>query len=112
MKVLTIYKTSEDYCPFIKWIETLKDKVVIARIMARLTRVELGSFGDVKSVGNGVMELRFNFGSGYRIYYGCDTARVVLLLTGGDKGTQKKDVKLAHQYWNDYLKRMRNEQTK
>jgi putative addiction module killer protein len=61
---------------------------IVARINARLSRVEQGNFGDSKSVGIGVIELRLFLGSGYRVYYGLDGAKLVLLLTGGDKSTQ------------------------
>ncbi len=58
------------------------------------------------------MELRLAFGSGYRIYYGLDGEKLVVLLTGGDKSTQDKDIKTAHVFWNDYLRRTRDEQDK
>ncbi len=74
-----------------------------------MNRVELGNFGDAKPVGSGVMELRLSFGSSYRIYYGIDGDELVVLLTGGDKSTQDLDIKLAHTYWSDYLRRNQNE---
>ena len=78
---------------------SLKDKTIVARIYARLTRIEVGNFGDYKSVGNGVMELRFTFGAGIRIYFGHEGDKIVVLLTGGDKSSQEKDIQLAHEYW-------------
>ena len=72
--------------------------------MARLDRVQLGNFGDHKTVGGGVSELRFFFGSGYRVYYGIDQGKLVLLLIGGDKKSQNKDITRAQKYWNLYLK--------
>ena len=73
-----------------------------ARVFARLDRVETGNLGDCKSVGDGVFELRLSFGAGYRIYFGEIGATVVLLLYGGDKSSQKKDVAKAKEYWNIY----------
>ncbi|MEY2701937.1 MAG: hypothetical protein RLY43_570, partial [Bacteroidota bacterium] len=63
-----------------------------------------GLFGDTKSVGNGVNELRLDFGRGYRIYYSCTSEAIVLLLVGGDKSTQEKDIYIAKQYLADYKK--------
>lgn len=108
VKVIAIYETEDGKRPFKLWLDSLRDKIMVARINARLSRVELGNFGDAKSVGNGVMELRLIFGSGYRIYYGIDGKKLVVLLTGGDKSTQNKDIKTAHDYWSDYLRRTQN----
>lgn len=62
----------------------------------------MGNLGDHHSVGEGVSELRFSFGPGYRIYYGIEDKKIILLLCGGDKSTQKRDIKKAIQYWKDY----------
>ena len=86
-------------------IESLKDKSVRYRIKERLDRVAIGNIGDHEPVGNGVMELRLHFGSGYRIYYGEDGEEIILLLCGGDKSSQAKDIKKAHLFWRDYLER-------
>jgi putative addiction module killer protein len=109
VKTIAIYETGDGQRPFKKWLDSLRDKATIARINARLARVEFGNFGDAKPVGNGVVELRLVFGSGYRIYYGLDGDKLVVLLTGGDKSTQEKDIKLAHDYWSDYLRRNKND---
>lgn len=109
MKTIAIYETEVGKRPFKLWLDSLRDKVTVARINARLSRIEHGNFGDSKSVGNGVMELRLVFGTGYRIYYGLDGEKLVVLLSGGDKSTQEKDIQLAHEYWNDYLRRSQNE---
>jgi putative addiction module killer protein len=108
VKTIAIYETEDGKRPFKQWLDSLRDKVAVARINARLSRVELGNFGDAKPVGNGVMELRLVFGSGFRIYYGLDGEKLVVLLTGGDKSTQDKDIKTAHDYWSDYLRRTHN----
>ena len=109
VETIAIYETEDGQRPFKKWLDSLRDKVTVARVNARISRAEFGNFGDVKSVGNGVMELRLVFGSGYRIYYGLDGEKLVVLLTGGDKSTQDKDIKLAQNYWSDYLRRAQNE---
>jgi putative addiction module killer protein len=72
----------------------------MAAVRARLNRVRLGSY---KSVGGGVEELRIDFGPGYRIYYGRDGVSVVLLLCGGSKRTQERDILTAQKYWREYL---------
>ena len=71
----------------------------------RLDRVSLGNFGDCRSVGEGVQELRIDYGPGYRVYFGQLGSTIVLLLCGGDKSTQAKDINLAHYYWSEYRKR-------
>ena len=97
------YETSSGSVPFDEWFNDL-DEAIQARVDARLDRVVLGNFGDYKSVGNGVFELRLNFGPGYRIYYALDGLEIVLLLVGGDKKTQVKDIKIAQGCWKAYLK--------
>jgi putative addiction module killer protein len=104
-KEIDIYVTSDGKQPFIEWLESLKDKAIRSRIKERLDRVALGNLGDHKSVGKGIAELRLQFGSGYRIYFGEDKGSIILLLCGGDKATQSKDIKKAQKYWEDYLMR-------
>jgi putative addiction module killer protein len=73
------------------------------RILDRLFRIESGNYGDYKSLKEGVLELRLKFGPGYRIYFGEDGDTVVVLLNGGDKGRQTKDIETAKAYWKEYL---------
>jgi putative addiction module killer protein len=80
---------------FSKWFEKVKDKSVKIKLLARLARVENGNFGDHKNISQNLFELRFYFGPGYRIYYTIQNDVVVLLLAGGDKSSQKKDIKKA-----------------
>ncbi len=89
--------------PFRRWLERLKDRKAAAIIDSRLTRVRMGNLGKSKSVGQGVKELKIDFGPGYRVYFGEDSGRLVVLLIGGDKKTQVEDIKLAQEYWADYL---------
>jgi putative addiction module killer protein len=82
-------------------MESLTDQKAFAKINIRIKRVEQGNFGDHGSVGNGVSELREHYGPGYRIYYGID-GDTVILLTGGIKATQAKDIARAKVLWMDY----------
>lgn len=77
------------------WFTTLPDKLVKARIQARIDRLQDGNPGDVASVGEGVSELRLHFGSGWRIYYTERNGQIIILLAGGNKKTQASDIKLA-----------------
>ncbi|MGR4869995.1 type II toxin-antitoxin system RelE/ParE family toxin [Variovorax sp. LARHSF232] len=82
--------------PFGTWLDALGDKVARARISARLKRVEQsGHFGDVEPVGEGVFEMRIDHGPGYRLYYYREGATVVFMILGGDKSTQRRDIKRA-----------------
>jgi putative addiction module killer protein len=80
---------------FDRWLKRLKDKASVARILSRIYRMEGGNFGDVKSVGENLFEARLFFGPGYRLYYTFQGPRLVLLLCGGDKSTQAKDIAKA-----------------
>lgn len=89
--------------PFIEWLDSFKkDLKTKNRIQSRLAHIIKGNLGDHHGVGHGVSELRLSFGSGYRIYYGIDGNKIIVLLCGGDKGTQKNDIKKAIKYWQDY----------
>jgi len=96
------YITEDGRSLFAEWLRGLKDRRARARILVRLNRVRLGNLGDSKSVGDGVFELRMTFGPGYRIYFGREGDTVVILLCGGDKSTQSKDIAQAKDYWADY----------
>lgn len=89
--------------PFSDWLASLKDARSVGIVRARLNRIRLGNFGDCKSLGGGVEELRIDFGPGYRVYYGREESLVVVLLCGGDKKTQARDILRARQYWKEYL---------
>jgi len=102
---IEIYSEVNGKEPFTAWIEALKDKAARAAIRVRLDRVEDGNFGDHRSVGDGVLELRIALGPGYRVYYGQDGKVIVLLLCAGDKAGQEKDIKKAKRFWRDYLNR-------
>jgi putative addiction module killer protein len=82
---------------FRNWLAALRDKRAAAIIRRRITRLELGNFGDTKSIGDGVGELRVDFGPGYRLYFTRREQELVILLCGGDKGTQARDMARAKQ---------------
>lgn len=77
------------------WFASLQDKTAVGRIQARIDRAEQGNFGDCEPVGEGVSEMRIHYGPGYRVYFVQQGVEVVILLCGGDKSTQKKDIKAA-----------------
>ena len=96
----------EDGCePFTEWLDSLKDKAAQARIRIRLRQVQSGNIGDSKPVGEGVIELRIHVGPGYRAYCGQHGKAVVLLLCGGDKGSQAADIKRAKALWSEWKRR-------
>lgn len=101
---LRVYETPSGKAPFDDWLDGLRDTKGQSRIQVRLDRLEQGNLGDCKPVGEGVLELRINYGPGYRVYIAEDGPVVVLLLIGGDKGTQTKDIKTAKSYWKNYRK--------
>jgi putative addiction module killer protein len=80
---------------FSAWLHRLRDANAVARIVARIRRMEQGNPGDTKSVGHGIMEMRITYGPGYRIYYLHRGAQIVILLCGGDKRTQRQDIEQA-----------------
>lgn len=102
---VVLYVTDDDNCPFELWLEALRDRQARVRIKKRLDRVSLGNLGDFKPVGEGVLELRIDYGPGYRVYFAQAGTTIVLLLCGGDKSTQAQDIPRAQQYWTDFQAR-------
>lgn len=90
---------------FGEWLEGLADIMARAAVLKRIDRVEEGNLGDHRSVGQGVWELRIHYGPGYRVYYGEDGGKIILLLCGGAKRSQKKDIRSAHKLWSDYRRK-------
>ena len=105
-KELREYQTEMGRNPFREWLHSLRDAEARARIRVRLNRVRLGNLGDCKPVGEGVMEFRLDFGPGYRVYFGQAGDVLVILLCGGDKRTQTRDIATAKQYWQSYKRRI------
>jgi putative addiction module killer protein len=104
LREVVYYKNREGKVPFLDWLYSLEDKVTRAKIRIRIDRVAMGNFGDHHSVGGGVWELRIDYGPGFRIYYGLRGKKIVVILVGGDKKSQEKDIKLSKECWEDYLK--------
>lgn len=102
-RILEIYRDLDGKEPFIEWLESIKDRKTRSRIITRLDRLEVGNPGDYRHVGKGVFELKLQFGPGYRIYYGEDGPVIVILLIGGDKNTQSRDIKKAKSFWKNYM---------
>ena len=100
------YQTADGSRPYDEWLLGL-DAVARKRVRDRVARISLGAFGDCKTLSDagGMCELRLKFGPGSRVYYGKDGATIVLLLCGGDKATQKRDVAKAAGYWKEYRER-------
>ncbi len=101
-KIIKIYQKDNGESPFIDWLESL-DITIKHRIQSRLARVAIGNLGEYKLLGDNIHELKFKFGSGYRIYYSELDDVILLLLCAGDKKTQSKDIKMAKDYLRDYL---------
>jgi putative addiction module killer protein len=89
-------------CPCLDWLDALRDKKTEAIFEARLRRVTTGHFGNCRDLKGGLWELKINFGPGYRVYYGKDGPRVILLLSGGDKSSQERDIEKSRQFWRAY----------
>lgn len=102
---IDVYETAAGKLPYSEWENSLsaRDRAIIT---TRLVRIRQGNLGDCKPIkgSHGVYEFRIDFGPGYRIYYGMKGKKIILLLCGGDKGTQNKDVLKAKTFWEDYLK--------
>ncbi len=99
------YATETGRKPFKEWLEGLADVAGRAKIRVRLDRVRLGNLGDNRSVGEGVHELKIDYGPGYRVYFALDGHRLILLLLGGDKSAQERDIAKAKEYWRDQQRR-------
>lgn len=99
---LVIYRRPNGKLPYLEWLESLKDTRTQDRIESRVDRLTLGNFGDHRSVGEGVMELRLHFGPGYRVYFAEDGDTIVVLLLGGDKSSQSRDIERAKEFLENY----------
>lgn len=99
----SIYKTSSGKEPYVDWMESL-DRSVRVRINAKITRFrETGHIANCEPVGGGLFEMKFDFGPGYRIYCGYEADTFLILLLGGIKKGQQKDINKAKEYWLDHL---------
>ena len=101
-KNIIIYEQANGKKPYTQWLNSLRDPATRRRIIRRLLKLQHGHYGDFKAVGDGVLEMRFFFGSGYRVYFAEEGDTIVVLLCGGDKDSQPRDIELAKQYWQEY----------
>ncbi len=101
MYQIEIYVDEKGRSPFVDWLDSL-DKSIKAKVAARILRFETGNLGDTKTIGHGIFEARLHVGPGYRIYFGISGRQLIVLLVGGLKRTQKKDITKADMYWLDW----------
>ncbi|MDF7631007.1 type II toxin-antitoxin system RelE/ParE family toxin [Erwiniaceae bacterium L1_55_4] len=101
------YQDADGKIPYTEWIIKLrkKDPRAAAKIDTRVDRAESGNFGDYRFEREGVWELKIDYGPGYRVYYALDGDRIILLLIGGDKASQKQDLAKAVKFWREYQMR-------
>lgn len=90
--------------PCAVWIRSLTDLKARAAVVARISRLEQGNLGSCRSLGEGLGELKIDVGPGYRVYYGLQGATLVIILTGGDKGSQARDITEARRLWREWKK--------
>jgi putative addiction module killer protein len=91
--------------PFGEWMATLRDAMAKARIVSKLSQIESGNLGDAKPAGEGVTELRIDVGAGYRVCCGCHGQRWIVLLCGGDKDSQSKDIARSKGLWAEWKRK-------
>lgn len=96
--------------PFARWFDAL-DATAATKVTAYITRVKNGNFSRVGGVGGGVFECRIDFGPGYRVYFGKDGEKLIILLGGGTKKRQQQDIQTAKVFWQDYKERKRKDAT-
>ncbi len=104
MKRIHFYRTEYGRCPFIEWHSGLKDTCAQAKVMAYITRIAhgLSSSKNVRGIEGRIKEIKIDFGPGYRVYYADQSASIILLLVGGTKRGQNRDIEKAKEYWRDY----------
>lgn len=98
------YIDKDGRSPYREWLAKLRDNRARIKVIRQVDRMELGNFGDAKPVGEGVSETRIDYGPGYRIYHAKVGNKVIILLSGGDKSTQNRDIKTAKVFLADYKK--------
>ena len=104
-RIIRSYKAPDGREPFERWLDSLRDKKAQAIILERLNRVRLGNFGDSRHLGEGVYELRIHYGPGYRVYFGELDEVIIVLLCGGAKRAQNRDIQRARDYWQELRNR-------
>lgn len=105
-KSIRYYVAANGKAPVLEWLSKIKDRVILTRIRQRISRLELGLYGDYKVISGGLCELRLDFGAGYRVYFVEEAQDVVVLLCGGNKSTQTRDIASAKIYWEELKRRV------
>lgn len=100
---ILFYEMQSGKSPFLQWLNDLKDIRGRAIVRARLERVKLGNLGNTKNIGDGVSELKIPYGPGYRVSFGQEGPKIIVLLCGGDKTSQKRDILKAKLLWGEYI---------
>jgi putative addiction module killer protein len=108
MLLVREYVDARGHSPFARWFEGL-DARAAAKVTVALTRIEMGNLSNVKAIGGGILEYRIDWGPGYRIYLGRDGETLVILLAGGTKKRQQRDIAAARERWADYRQRRKKE---
>lgn len=103
-KDIIIYTSKDGSAPFLDWFIGIRDERARQKIQARIGRIRLGGLGIARSVGDGVHELKIDYGVGYRVYFGNVGNKIVILLCGGDKSSQNEDIKKAKVFWKNFKK--------
>lgn len=104
-KTIIYYENAKGVYPAYEWLEALRDKKIRVIIKGRIRRLEEGNFGHTRSIGQGLMELKVDYGPGYRVYLGLDGDTIVVILACGDKSTQSRDIDDAKTRWRAYKER-------
>ena len=107
-EILT-YTTPNKRNPYRQWYTQIKDEKAQIALSNRITRLRAGNFGDFRRLDAGLYELRIHYGPGYRIYFGIFQNDIVILLCGGTKGTQQRDITRAKNYWNNFIEQMKGQ---
>jgi putative addiction module killer protein len=103
-RIIRNYQTPSGSNPYREWLLSLKDSKARSAIRVRINRLRQGNLGDCRHLSEGIYELRIHHGPGYRVYFGNLDGEIVILLCGGDKRTQKRDIQKAKEYWQELMK--------
>lgn len=101
-RAVDYYRTTTGKAPAQEWLSAIKDKLTQAILYKRIRQAGLGQFGKTRNVGDGVWELKIDYGPGYRVYYGIHGDELILILMAGSKRTQMADIKKARAYWIEW----------
>ena len=110
MNQVVQYETEDGVCPFERWFNGL-DAQAALKVRTAVAQLEAGNLSNVKSVGRGVAEARINWGAGYRVYFGREGVRLIILLAGGTKKRQRANIEAAKSAWTDYIRRKKERRT-